>query len=51
MKRNCLGTMISLFYQARERKSDQLCDVCRRIFAAFNCFIDIIAHSGTLQET
>lgn len=36
MKKICLGTMIILLYQARSRKSDQLRDVCRRIFAAFD---------------
>lgn len=40
MKKICLGTMINLLYQARARKSDQVRDICRRIFAAFNCNID-----------
>lgn len=40
MKKICLGTMIYLLYQARARKADQVRDVCRRIFAAFNCNID-----------
>lgn len=40
MKKICLGTMINLLYQARARKADQVRDVCRRIFAAFNCNID-----------
>lgn len=43
MKKICLGTMIILLYQARSRKSDQLRDVCRRIFAAFDCSIDSYA--------
>lgn len=40
MKKICLGKMINLLYQARARKSDQVRDICRRIFAAFNCNID-----------
>lgn len=40
MKKICLGTMINLLHQARKRKSDQPRDICRRIFAAFNCDID-----------
>lgn len=36
MKKICLGTMISLLYQARARKIEQLRDACCRIFAAFN---------------
>lgn len=40
MKKICLGTMINLLYQAKARKADQVRDVCRRIFAAFNCNID-----------
>lgn len=40
MKKICLGTMINLLYQARARKADQVRDVCRRMFAAFNCNID-----------
>lgn len=43
MQKIYLGTMICLLYQARLRKSDQLSDVCRRIFAAFNCSIDSYA--------
>ena len=43
MKKICLGTMINLLYQARSRKSDQARDVCRRVFAAFNCSIDSYA--------
>ena len=43
MKKICLGTMINLLYQARTRKSDQVRDVCRRIFAVFNCSIDSYA--------
>lgn len=31
---------ISVLYQAKARKADQVRDVCRRIFAAFNCNID-----------
>lgn len=37
MKKICVGTMINLLYQAKARKADQVRDVCRRIFAAFNC--------------
>lgn len=40
MKKICLVTMINFLYQARARKSDQVRDVCRRIFATFNCNID-----------
>ena len=43
MKKICLGTMINLLHQARARKSDQARDVCRRIFAAFDCSIDSYA--------
>ena len=43
MKKICLGTMINLLYQARARRSDQARDVCRRIFAAFDCSIDSYA--------
>lgn len=39
MKKICLGTMINLLYQARARKADRVRDVCRRIFASFNCNI------------
>jgi hypothetical protein len=40
MKKLCLGTMIKLLYQARSRQSDRSRDVCRRIFAVFDCNID-----------
>ncbi len=43
MKKICLGTMINLLHKARKRKSDQARDVCRRIFAAFDCSIDSYA--------
>lgn len=43
MKKLCLGTMITILYQARAKKSDQIRDICRRIFAAFNCSIDAYA--------
>lgn len=43
MKKLCLGTMICLLHQARERKSDKPRDICRRIFSAFNCSIDSYA--------
>jgi hypothetical protein len=32
--------MINLLFQARARRSDQVRDVCRRIFSAFNCDVD-----------
>ena len=35
MKRVCLGTMITLLYQARLRKSDRIKDICGGIFAAY----------------
>lgn len=43
MKKLCLGTMITILYQARSKKSDQIRDICRRIFATFDCSIDAYA--------
>ena len=40
MKRICTGTMITLIYQARARKSAKVCDICRGVFAAYGCDID-----------
>lgn len=40
MKSICLGTMITLLYQARSRSSDRIKNICGGIFAAYGLDID-----------
>ena len=40
MKRICTGTMITLIYQARAKKSAKVRDICRSVFDAYGCDID-----------
>lgn len=40
MKRICMGTMITLFYQSRIRSTDTIKDICDGIFAAYGLDID-----------
>ena len=42
MKRICLDTMITLFYQSRRRSADKVKDICKGIFVAYRLNINMM---------